>query len=293
MNRFRGWDPVMGMNLRNARIAEHNPSAAIRLVNDKYATKAVLESVGAPTSPTLALLRSRREIAALDWDALPDCWALKPNQSLGGNGILLAFGRRRRQWHSSSGKRIARAVVAEQLRRILDGEFSPRPTDWAMFEPLIRAHPDLARLSHQGLPDIRVICLGDRPQLAMLRLPTRFSGGRANLHQKAIGAAVDLATGRITHALVGKEPTETHPDTGELLIGRAVPHWPQVLDAARRCAGATGLRYLGADIVVDADRGPLILEVNARPGLQIQNVTGHGLMTATAPVAMTTPLRRH
>ncbi|MFE0647088.1 sugar-transfer associated ATP-grasp domain-containing protein [Streptomyces sp. NPDC059534] len=280
MIRLRGWDPVMGMNLRNARIARHNSSAAIRLVNDKYATKEALTSVGAPTSPTLALLRSRREIAALDWDGLPDCWALKPNQSLGGNGILLAFGRRRRYWTSSSGKRISRDLVADQLRRILDGDFSPRPADWAMFEPLIRAHPDLARLSHQGLPDIRVICDRSKPQLAMLRLPTRFSGGRANLHQKAIGAAVDLPTGRITHALVGKEPTETHPDTGARLIGATVPHWPEVLDAASRCAAATGLHYLGADIVVDADRGPLILEVNARPGLQIQNVTGHGLMAA-------------
>ncbi|WUA46214.1 hypothetical protein OG465_39145 [Streptomyces sp. NBC_01367] len=216
----------MGMNLRNARIARQNPSAAIRLVNDKYATKDALTSVGAPTSPTLALLRSRREVATLDWDGLPASWALKPNQSLGGNGILLAFGRRRSHWASSSGKRISRGLVADQLRRILDGEFSPRPDDWAMFEPLIRAHPDLARLSHQGLPDIRVICDGDRPRLAMLRLPTRFSGGRANLHQRAVGAAVDLSTGRITHALLGKEPTERHPDTGELLIGASVPHWP-------------------------------------------------------------------
>ncbi|MFG2819086.1 sugar-transfer associated ATP-grasp domain-containing protein [Kitasatospora sp. NPDC048365] len=282
MIRLRGWDPVLGMNLRNARIAEQNPSAAIRLVNNKYATKQALTEAGAPTSPTLAMLRSRREIAALDWEALGDCWALKPNQGLGGNGILLSFGRRRNSWQSSSGKRIEREAVADHLRRILDGEFSPRTTDWALFEPLIRAHPDLARLSHQGLPDIRVICRGDRPQLAMLRLPTRFSGGRANLHQRAIGAAVDLATGRITHALVGKEPTGHHPDTDEPLIGATVPHWPEVLDAARRCAGATGLRYLGADIVVDADRGPLILEVNARPGLQIQNVTGRGLATPAA-----------
>ncbi|WP_327388834.1 hypothetical protein [Streptomyces sp. NBC_01207] len=98
MIRLRGWDPVMGMNLRNARIARQNPSAAIRLVNDKYATKDALTSVGAPTSPTLALLRSRREVATLDWDGLPASWALKPNQSLGGNGILLAFGRRRSHW---------------------------------------------------------------------------------------------------------------------------------------------------------------------------------------------------
>lgn len=51
-----------------------------------------------------------------------------------------------------------------------------------------------------------------------------------------------------------------------------------MLHLARQCAGATGLHYLGADVVIDAERGPLVLEVNARPGLQIQNVTGQGLL---------------
>ncbi len=123
---LRGWDAVMGMNLRNARISRENASAAIRLVNDKYATKQALTAVGAPT---LALLRSRREIAALDWDGLPDCWALKPNQGLGSSGILLSFGRRRGQWQSSSGRKVPRPMVADQLRRILDGDFSPRSKD--------------------------------------------------------------------------------------------------------------------------------------------------------------------
>ena len=38
----------------------------------------------------------------------------------------------------------------------------------------------------------------------------------------------------------------------------------------------TGLGYLRVDMVIDNDRGPLILEMNARPGLSIQiaNCTG-------------------
>ena len=135
-----------------------------------------------------------------------------------------------------------------------------------------------ASLSFKGLPDIRVMCLGANPQLAMMRLPTSRSGGRANLHQQAIGAAVDLDTGRVVSAWSGGRALDHHPDTGELVVGAVVPHWQEVVDAASRCADATGLRYLGADIVVDRDRGPLVLEVNARPGLQVQNVTGRGLM---------------
>ncbi|MRR31196.1 alpha-L-glutamate ligase-like protein, partial [bacterium] len=41
----------------------------------------------------------------------------------------------------------------------------------------------------------------------------------------------------------------------------------------------TGLGYLGVDLVIDRDRGPLLLELNARPGLAIQLANRHGLRT--------------
>ncbi len=218
----------------------------------------------------------------MDWTSLPDAWALKPNQSLAGAGILLATGRRDGHWHSGSGRPIPVADVRDHLRWILDGEFSPRPHDAALFEPLLRAHPDLDRLCYQGLPDVRVICVEDEPKLAMMRIPTAASNGRANLHQKAVGASIDLDTGRIVDAAMGRTPVEAHPDTGVTLIGALVPYWDEIVEAAARCHAATGLGYLGADVVVDVDRGPLILEVNARPGLQIQNITRRGLWELVA-----------
>lgn len=292
--RARGFDEVLGINSRNDRIAYENARPAIRLVNDKYATKQALAAQGAPVAPTLAVLRSRTEMRSFDWSGLPDTWALKPNQSLGGNGILLAFGRRSpTTWHTGSGKDITLLEVKDHLRFIIDGEYSGRSRDAGLVEPLIRSHPDLERVTYRGLPDIRVICVGDEPRLAMMRLPTSQSGGRANLHQNAVGAAVDLATGCVEQAWAGNRSLTHHPDTGAPLLGARVPFWEQVLDAAARCSRATGLRYLGADVVVDADRGPLILEVNARPGLQIQNVTGLGLVGAigpTRPVAASRPV---
>lgn len=280
----RRFDRILGLNARNEQIARRNPPSAIRLVNDKHATKTALSAAGAPTAPTLLLVRSRRDLRHLDWDALPDRWALKPNQGLGGNGILLSAGRcgdaGSPAWRTGSGRRLPLLAVKDHLRLILDGEFSGRSRDAALLEPLIRAHPEVDRLAYRGLPDIRVLCLGAEPRLAMMRLPTAASGGRANLHQQAIGAAVDLESGLVTRAWMGKRRVRQHPDTGQELEGAAVPHWRGVLDAARRCADATGLVYLGADVVIDADRGPLILEVNARPGLQIQNVTATGLLDA-------------
>lgn len=277
--RWRAFDRTLGMNGRNHLIARSNAPDAIRLVNDKQATKSALTAHGIPVSPTLALLTSRQQLRRLDWDRLPAEWACKPNQGLGGNGIMLAAGRHERGgWRTGSGRRLTLRTVTNHVRFILDGEFSPRGRDAALLEPLIHSHPDLARLSHQGLPDIRVICVGDEPKLAMLRLPTSASGGRANLHQKAIGAAVDLPTGRVVRAWSGSTPLTHHPDSGFPLLGAYVPDWPTILEASSRCAAATGLAYVGADIVVDRDEGPLVLEVNARPGLQIQNVTGRGLL---------------
>jgi alpha-L-glutamate ligase-like protein len=114
--------------------------------------------------------------------------------------------------------------------------------------------------------------------MAMLRLPTRESGGRANLHQGAIGAGVDLETGLTTRAVQRNRVTERHPDTRESVIGFRVPYWTQILAMSRRVSAATGMGYVGVDVVVDRRDGPLLLEANARPGLAIQIANGVGLL---------------
>jgi len=53
---------------------------------------------------------------------------------------------------------------------------------------------------------------------------------------------------------------------------------------AARCYELTGLGYLGVDIVLDRIRGPLILELNARPGLNIQIANKAGLKSRFALV---------
>jgi len=244
------------MNVRNDMIARDNPARSIALVNDKHATKLALQEVGAPYAPTLYLLTSRPDLRTLDLAALPDAFAAKPNQSLGGSGIVIAACRAgERSWRKASGALLTERALRDHLGHVLDGEYSPRTRDSALVEPLLVAHPDLARLSYQGLPDVRVICRGDRPQVAMLRLPTSAAGGRVNLHQAAVGAAVDLSSGRVVAARAGKRAVTAHPDTGEQLVGATVPHCDGVLDAASRCSDATGLPYVGADVVVDAERG--------------------------------------
>lgn len=270
---------VLGINLRNAIITRSNPRVAIRLVNDKYATKVALADRHVPVPGTIALINDPSELRSFDWGTLPDAWALKPNRGRRGEGIMLAADRDGENWRTASGRLLTRDDIAFHVERILDGEHSLEglDRDSAMFEPLIRPHPLLRQIVPEGLPDTRVICRGDEPIMAMMRIPTIASDGKANLHQGAIGAGVELETGRIFRAVLGEEEIVHHPDTGYALIDLQVPQWDEVLAASTKCGGALDLGYCGADIVLDAERGPLVLECNAFPGLQIQNVNGKGL----------------
>ena len=56
-----------------------------------------------------------------------------------------------------------------------------------------------------------------------------------------------------------------------------VPFWREHLLIGAQAYEMTGLGYLGADIVLDKNRGPMMLELNARPGLAIQIANGKGL----------------
>ena len=142
----------------------------------------------------------------------------------------------------------------------------------------IRLHPAFAAISYKGIPDVRVILYRNEPAMAMLRLPTKASNGRANLHQGGIGTGIDLDTGVTHHAVQRNRFIDRHPDTGRPVVGMRVPYWDDVLDMSRAWREAVGLGYIGVDLVVDEESGPMLLEANARPGLAIQIANGRGLL---------------
>jgi alpha-L-glutamate ligase-like protein len=142
--------------------------------------------------------------------------------------------------------------------------------DVVIVEQRIQFDPLFEPVSYLGVPDLRIIVFLGVPVMAMVRLPTRESDGKANLHQGAVGAGLDLATGVTLSGVCRDKLVDLHPDTGNPIAGIRIPEWEKLLTMAVSCAEATGLGYVGADLVLDRNQGPVLLELNARPGLNIQ-----------------------
>ena len=271
---------IVGMNDRNINlIAAYNPRRLFPLVDNKLQTKILANEHDIATPVLLRAIRTQHDLRELG-DSLSgyDGFAIKPAKGSGGKGILVITSRDDANFYKANGTTLTIDEIRRHLSNVLSGLFSLGGTpDVAIIEALIRPDPIYRDLSVEGVPDIRVIVYRGFPVMAMMRLSTRVSDGKANLHQGAIGLGLSIADGQPVNAIQFDRNVSTHPDTGADLMSVRVPSWHDILVLASRAADATGFGYIGADIVIDRDRGPLLLELNARPGLAIQVANQSGL----------------
>ncbi|MGH9465569.1 MAG: alpha-L-glutamate ligase-like protein [Thermoanaerobaculia bacterium] len=272
---------VLGINRRNRDyLLAHNPRRLYPRVDDKLETKRLAQQAGIAVPElygVVSIVRQVRELPRV-LSGRED-FVIKPAGGSGGSGVLVVTGRVGESFRTAGGGLASLEDLEFHLSNILSGAYSlGGHPDRAMIEYRVRFDPVFERISYQGVPDLRFIVFLGVPVMAMVRLPTRGSQGRANLHQGAIGAGIDLATGRTGTAVWRDEVVTHHPDTGESVTGVEVPHWEELLRLAASCWELVGLGYLGVDIVLDRDLGPLILELNARPGLQVQIANRAGLL---------------
>lgn len=272
------------MNARNLRfIRPNNPKKAIRIADDKLLSKKILKKGGIPVPKLIARIRNNEELENFNWNNLPNSFALKPNRGLGGEGIIVVYGKKKNRpdaWIKADGSIITIEDFKNHIRNILDGSFSLSGVpDTAFFEERLRLLKLFKPYSFKGIPDIRVIVYNKVPVMAMLRLPTRESGGKANLQQGAVGVGIDLASGVTTTAVQGKKSkiVDTIPNSRLSVSGLRIPFWREILELAVKTQEISGLGFLGADVAIDKERGPVFLEVNARAGLSIQVANQSGL----------------
>jgi alpha-L-glutamate ligase-like protein len=272
---------ILGMNCRNvAYIGRYNPRERYPLVDDKLQTKMVVRKVGVTVPDLLLVIATQHEIEDIEHIlATFTQFVIKPARGSGGKGILVIVGREEDRLVKSSGSQLTAADVKRHLSNIISGLYSlGGHTDVAFVEALVTTDSMFEHISYEGVPDIRLIVFKGYPVMGMLRLATRRSDGKANLHQGAVGVGLDIASGKSIAAVQFNRPIERHPDTDCALSDIQIPHWRQLLTLAARCHDVTRLGYLGVDMVLDSQRGPLLLELNARPGLTIQVANDRGLL---------------
>jgi alpha-L-glutamate ligase-like protein len=271
---------VLSMNRRNLHfIYPRNAREHFPIADDKLLAKEILVPAGVPMPQTYRVYSYFYELRDLERDLaeLRD-FVIKPAQGSGGNGIIVVAGRNPDgNWYGVSGKTYTLFDLQKHISDIIYGIYSFDLGDRAIIESRVEQHPEMQALSPLGLADVRIILCDEQPVMSMTRVPTRQSDGKANLHQGAVGVAIDIETGMTTHGRFLGEDADVHPDTGIVLAGRRIPHWAEIREVALRAARAVPLKYLGVDIVVSRE-GPMLLEINVRPGLEIQNVNQRGML---------------
>lgn len=271
---------VMGMNRRNALyIGPLNARRAYPLVDNKRITRDLAARHRIPMPELFGVIDAHGRLGDLRGMVAdrPE-FVVKPARGAGGNGIVLIAGHDTTCLTKASGEILTWEEITYHTSSILSGIYSLEGLeDQALIESFIRMDPVFKAVSYRGVPDVRIVVYKGVPVMAMVRLPTRQSDGKANLHQGAIGAGISLRAGITKTAVQGRRIVDRHPDTGQPVSGIEVPFWQRILEIAAFGYEMTGLGYLGADLVMDQARGPVLLELNARPGLAIQLANQEGL----------------
>jgi len=271
--------PVIGINGRNREfVYELNSKEMLNLAADKLQTKEKLRELNIPIPETICRVKKLADIDKITRSILrKKGFALKPNKGSQGNGIIIIRSYNEGVFYGTGDKLYSIEDIKLHCSEIISGTYSQSgDSDIAYFEPLIEQHKSLQDVAPYGLSDIRVILCKGKVISAMLRMPTLGSSGKANLHQGAIGVGVDIDTGKTITAKANKQPVTKHPDNDKEVIGIAIPFWSEILEICVKCYQAVPLGYIGIDICLDKNNGPLVLEVNGRPGIEIQNIQERG-----------------
>ncbi|WP_152039675.1 sugar-transfer associated ATP-grasp domain-containing protein [Salinigranum salinum] len=283
---------VLGMKRRNRYIETYNPPHLRPAADEKAHVNRRLTGVGVDSPRTYAVVDDTADLDAVRRVVEErDEFVIKPSKGYGGEGIVVVSGCDGDSYDTSQGSMTARELV-DHARRIVDGQYSGLESEGkAIVEEKLRPAEFMRDLHGDGVADVRVIVFQGYPVMAMTRLPTEESGGAANLHLGAVGVGLSVADGTPLGAYQQSRDRDldAHPDTGASLTDFRMPNWDAVLETAVEAAAVSGLGYTGVDVVLGEGNVPKVLEVNVRPGLGIQNTTGHGLFRRLAFVESLPP----
>ena len=142
-------------------------------------------------------------------------------------------------------------------------------------QPRVRTAPDLADLSPDVLPTLRIVTMRDADRkIEADRVLLKLQGKSEfvdNLIQGGLGAPVDLETGTLGSAVSWTDWWSAHlsdPNTGDAIADRTVPFLPEALDLCRTAHAQIDLPLIGWDVGL-SDHGPILVEANRAPSVEL------------------------
>ena len=278
---YKNRKKVLGLNERGLDyIRKFNRHEAVQIADNKLLTKEILNKAGIPTPKLISVIRDNNEFKTFDWESLPKSFVIKPVSGLEGGGIDIFYNRDQHgQWIRANKSKVSVEDLKKMTAVILEGRYSLyNLPDQVMFEERVRTHKNFKYYTYKGAPDIRIIIFNNIPVMAMLRLTTRQSEGKANLEKGGLGLGIDMASGTTTTGIYGKAgKIDFVPGTHIRTSGLKIPYWNRILRYAIEAQRATKLNFAAIDFLIDRDEGPVIVELNARPGLSIQLANDDGM----------------
>jgi alpha-L-glutamate ligase-like protein len=266
----------LGMNLRNFLIREYNSRDSLDLAKNKADAKRLFSSHGIISPKTFFEIENYLDLEKIR--LFPKEFVIKPARGFGGNGIMV-LQKKDNIFFDPSGESFSEKHIRKHIRKILDGEYSGhKENDIALIEERIFASPKITFKDSAGLPDIRIFCVNYVPIMAMLRHSTKATRGRANLTIGAIGIGIDIETGKITHLFSKKEEREFKLSDFDIPENYHIPHWHKLVETAVKASKLSTLLISGVDLIIDRHDRVVLIEINGRPGIEIQNVNQKSLL---------------
>jgi len=271
---------ILGLNARQQRYLSLNSTRARRYANSKLATKRLMEENEILVPKLYVEFSSMDQVYEFNFGEVKTSFVIKPSGGSGGKGILIV--RRRGKevpiWVGIDGKVLNEDDLRLHISDILEGQYSTFGTRHRAFvEEWVPIHPKFKKYVYKGTPDIRVLVYNQVPVMAMLRLPTEESNGKANLHQGAIGVGVDISTGVTLRGIHRGKRVRYVPGKKRKLNGLKIPLWTSILKVAVQAADVAELKFGAVDLLLHFEKGPMVVELNAHPGLSIQLANKAGL----------------
>ncbi|PWU24109.1 hypothetical protein C5B42_00665 [Candidatus Cerribacteria bacterium 'Amazon FNV 2010 28 9'] len=272
---------ILGINARNQLYTSLNSRESKRFGFSKLRTKNFLAKHGIGVPHLFAKVTSTEELRSIDFRSFGNSFALKPVNGSEGKGIIVIkrYDKKKDKFIDVANEEWTQKDLSLHAGDILQGAYSTwGQQHMALIEERVPVHPDLEQYVEMGTPDVRVVVFNKIPVMAGCRIPTKASAGKANIHRGALMLGIDFGTGETTYGLSGlNSPIRTFPHSNISVRGVKIPFWGELLKTAVRTANATGFVYVGVDMFMHPEKGPMVAEINGFPGLGIQLANHAGL----------------